>query len=283
MTIEEFKEKMQRTAAVVKLTCGVGNNAAWLACLDAYDRLRLHRSWRTHTRGGHTVGYMYDRAIKAFHQYERRLIYADQNRFFHVADMPESTRRSYAEHMSDREYYDFWATIGGTAYEKTRPMVTSLQNKYRLSLEAHSIMQADILAWGMAAMACLSTACEIYDRAIAIAADDMKGVRGAEKVMRSVFGSFSLNGVSKLWRDALDATDPAAAAYSLNDTEARNISLGLDQLAEEWVSLRTLYGSVADTIADYGEVFHTRGFQKKALTEAADARNEAERILEGEA
>lgn len=279
MTKKELMQTVQSAAAVIKLTCGVGNNASWLCCLDALDRLKLHRDWRKNVRGGGTVGSLYKRAINAFHRYEQALVWADSNRCFHVADMPEATRRTYAAALTDREYYDMWATIGGIAYQKTRPLITSLQNKYRLSLEAHGVPQADIAAWSMAAQACLDTAGMIYDRAIANAA---AGSTRPEALFRNIFKGFDIRPVAKLWRDALMATAPEIVTYNLSGTESRNIDHGLEQLAEAWIDLHTLYDSVADTIADYGEVFRTKGFQKRALCAVADARNEISKTMEAE-
>ena len=40
MTEAEAQKAIGNAAAVVKLVCGVGNNAAWLVMLDAYDHAR---------------------------------------------------------------------------------------------------------------------------------------------------------------------------------------------------------------------------------------------------
>ena len=40
MNRTEAMEKMCTASSVVKLTCGICNNAAWLVCLDAMDKLK---------------------------------------------------------------------------------------------------------------------------------------------------------------------------------------------------------------------------------------------------
>ena len=42
MNRTEAMEKMCTASSVVKLTCGICNNAAWLVCLDAMDKLKQH-------------------------------------------------------------------------------------------------------------------------------------------------------------------------------------------------------------------------------------------------
>lgn len=81
MNRTEAMEKMCTASSVVKLTCGICNNAAWLVCLDAMNKLKQHARWKQRLRGGHTVCGCYKNAIRLFHVYERRLIYSDAPRF----------------------------------------------------------------------------------------------------------------------------------------------------------------------------------------------------------
>ena len=86
MTEEQYNElarKMASAAGVVKLICGVANNAAWLVVLDAYDQARRCQRYR------HEVKRAFKMAIEAWHDYERRLVHATENRMFHMADMGE--------------------------------------------------------------------------------------------------------------------------------------------------------------------------------------------------
>ena len=111
MTEAEAQKAIGNAAAVVKLVCGVGNNAAWLVMLDAYDHARKCK------RYGFRQKQTFKQAIKEFHDYERGLKYATQNRMFHLADMNDETRRKYGD-ITDAEYYEFWKGIGGPAYQK---------------------------------------------------------------------------------------------------------------------------------------------------------------------
>lgn len=44
--MEEIARRMATAAGVVKLACGVGNNAAWLVVLDGLDAARKCRRFR---------------------------------------------------------------------------------------------------------------------------------------------------------------------------------------------------------------------------------------------
>ena len=109
LTYDETVKRMASSAAVVKLICGVANNAAWMVVLDAHDHAKRCRGYR------HGVKHQFKAAIQALKDYERRLLYAEENRMFHLADMSEKVRKKYGD-ISDREYYDFWASMGGAAY-----------------------------------------------------------------------------------------------------------------------------------------------------------------------
>jgi hypothetical protein len=266
MTAEDFNNMMQAAASIVKLTTGCGNNAAWMVALEAHDHIKSHRNYR------HRVKALYKQALEEFHAYERRLLHATQNRMFHMDDMTPDTRKIYGN-ISDREYYDFWASTGATAYHDTRPLVTSLVNKYRLSLIHHGIKEPEKLSWPMAALACLEVSVKLYDMALDVVVNEYGTPR---KVAVEVFGQFSLARVLKSWTDATVATEPASADYRLEPMEARNITLGVQQLKEAWFDPTTMFESTAQTMKDYDEVFRTKGELKKALREVKELQTATE-------
>lgn len=275
MNEEQFNEiarRMSKAARVVKLICGVANNAAWLVVLDGYDQARRCQRYR------HEVKRAFKLAIEAWHEYERRLIHATENRMFHLADMDENVRKTYGD-ITDRQYYEFWASIGGPAYQKTRPLITSLWNKHRLSLLNHHVKDADKVAWVITAQAALELAEQLYEKAIRECVD---GYKLPERMVRGVFCQFSLKNVSERWRRALLLLSPDTE-FELEPTEKRNIEMGLTQLCEAWLDPTLLYNSTMESVEDYDEVFRTRGYQKKALRKIAEVRDETmEEIEHGE-
>lgn len=265
----ELTRKMAKAAGEVKLICGVANNAAWLVVLDGYDQARRCQRYRQEVKRA------FKAAIEAYHDYERRLVYATKNRMFHVADLSEKTRKIYGD-ITDRQYYDFWASVGGPAYQKTRPLITSLWNKHRLSLMNHHVKDADKVAWVITAQAALELAEQLYEKAIRECVD---GYGLPERIVRDVFGQFSLKPVSERWRRALLMLAPDTK-FELEPTEKRNIEMGLTQLCEAWLDPTLLYNSTMESVEDYDEVFRTKGFQKKALSEIAQVREKTMEELE---
>lgn len=272
MTYEETATRIGHAAAVVKLICGVANNAAWRCALEAHDRARRCPNYRQGVKRA------FRECFSALHDYERRLIYASENRMFHLADMSERVRKKYGP-ITDREYYDFWAATGSEAYQRTEPLITSLQNKYKLSLEREGVAEAYNVAWVMVAMAALDLAVQMYVRAI----DECeKGYQLPRKLLLSVFGQFSLSVVADRWRKALIALCPGTDDIKPSETDERNIELGLEQLTEAWADPTVLYNSTMDTVAEYQEIFRTKGEMKKSLREIAEVRDETMRELENE-
>ena len=104
---EEIVKAVSNAAAIFKLVCGVGNNAAWLVMMEGYDHARRCKAFRRSLKGGHMVGWYFKKAVNDFKDYERQLLTTGKNRMFHVADMTEDVRRKYGD-ISDAQYYEFW-------------------------------------------------------------------------------------------------------------------------------------------------------------------------------
>lgn len=267
----ELNRQMASAAGLMKELMAVANNAAWLVCLDAHDELRKLSNWKQRVEGGNTVKAGFKRAIDAFHAYERALIWDSKYRFFEVSDMPERTRRMYGEHMTNRDYYDFWAAIGGVTYMRTRPLVTSLWNKYRLALVHGGLeKEADIIAWGTCALACLNSAVNIYDASLDMVCDTFRLPR---KTLDGCFRKFSLSGVAKLWDDAVRLASPRAYSLPLSETDSKNIDFGIRQIMEAWTSGDDIYDDMEKTLKDCGEdVMKSRGFIDKAIQQVRQLR-----------
>ena len=269
MTEAEAQKAMSSAAAVVKLICGVGNNAAWLVTLEAHDHAKKHYRYFQSIKGGSVRG-EFKRAFNAFKDYEHGLKHATKNRMFCLADMSEDVRRKYSN-ISDAEYYGFWKGIGGPAYQTTRPMITSLWNKYRISLVKHNIRDAEHLAWVMVAQAAIDLAGTMYESAMQ---ECMTGYKLPRHLLDEVFGQFSLKKVSKAWFHAMMALEPAIEPIKLDSTEEKNIDMGLRQFMEAWLEPELLYSSTSETVQEYDDIFATKGFQKKVLREIAEVKAE---------
>lgn len=267
---KELERAFASAAGLMKQIMGVANNAAWLVALDARDCLSALPSWNRTAKGGRTVAQGFKRVFDAFHAYERKLIYGGI-RFFDLADMPERTRKMYGN-VSNREYYDFWAAIGASSYQRTRPLVTSLWNKYRLALIRGGIddSTAETAAWGMCAEACLNSAVVIYHQCIRMVHENF---HLPLSVLEPNFQPFCLKDIVKLWDDAMQAALPSIFKVEISNTDAANINDGIRQVMEAWTNGDDIYDDMEQTLEECGEdVMKTKGYIKKAIDDVEQLR-----------
>ena len=257
---QQLMDCLGAATALTKLCCGIGNNAAWMACLEARDMAKKHPDYRKRMKGGGTPEWYFKRIIKMHEAYERRLIYGGPLYFFRMQDLKPEVRKQFGD-ISDREYYEFWCATGETAYSNTRQFVTCLANKFRLGFERHGNPQPEISAWLCVAQCCLHIASDIFAGAIRNAA---KTYHAIESRLRKEFSAFDMKPIENAWIDASKALDPFIVT-SLDETEERNIALGIEDLTKRWLATNTLYGSMADTFEEYDEVWRTPGYQDKAI------------------
>lgn len=277
MTEEELQQALGNSAKVVKLICSVGNNAAWNVMMDAYDHAKKCKRFTASIKGGRVCS-QFKRAINDFNAYERNLLRCSKNRMFHLADMSEEIRRKYGD-ITDDEFYEFWKGVGAVAHKKTKPMITSLWNKYRLSLINHHVADADHVAWVMTAQACIDLSIRLHDHALK---ECTNGYRLPRPLLDHVFGQFSLTRVSRSWYRAMLDLEPGLEPITLDDVEERNIEYGLYQLTEAWLEPSLLYDATSEAVEDFEEIFSTSGQVKKALREIAEVKDETLKELENE-
>lgn len=268
--MQKLLRQFNAAANTVKITVGIGNNAAWMACLDAHDRIKQHPRYNRQITGGTTVGKQFRRCFSMLHQYERQLIYTNENRFFHVADMPETTRRLYGD-ITDREYYDFWAAFGMQAYQDNYTFYTSLVNKLRLAYIHHNVANAEIMAWAVGAQTALDIAVKIWEVTMKAARKGIDNFIHADTINR-VFRDFNLRPIADCWANAVVDLDPTLT-FELTGTEIKNITQGCTQLMDKWMNEDTLFGSRIRTAEDYAEIFRTNGTCKKVMREFAEMRD----------
>lgn len=288
ITVDESKGELHRqlgaTASMVKLVMGVANGCAHTIMLDCFSEIngnatdpKTGQRKPAHPRYKHKVKAAYKHAIDEYLAYEHRLIYATVNRFFHVDDLSPKYRKIYGD-ITDAQFFEFWKGTSGTAYNVSRPLVTSLWNKYRLSLINHKIPNPDILAWAMVGQACLTLAVDMYDHVIN---DAIKGLSMLQPhQVRKLFANFSLHRVREAWTRAVMMTEDIQ--YKLDDVEDKNINMGVIQLAETWANPDYIYDSVVETLPEYEDIFRTKGEMKKALRNIEEVRAQTWDELEKE-
>lgn len=261
----DVKEKVQQIASTMKLMCGIGNNAAWLVCLDAHDHIKRSRLYNKRIKGGNTVGWEFKKVINLYHKYEQQLLYAYNYRLFNVADMSASLRKKFGN-ITNRDYYDMWSATGATAYTKVKPFITSLWNKYRLILSNHGNTEPDIVAWAFTAQALINMAIRIYNTAIEECVADT-GIQ--RTILERCFSQLSFANIGKAWDRATQALAPLTVNYTLSSTEQKNVDLGLNQLFDSLTDPHLIFNATKANVEDYSEIFRTKGEMKKTLDEIA--------------
>lgn len=252
--IEDITFKMGKATSAVKMVCCVANNAAWLVALDGLDHARRCKGYK------HEVKRAFSLAVKEWHNYENALVYATQNNMFRVENLAKEARDMLGN-ITDWEYYEFWQGGGVETYKATKPLITSLWNKHRLSLIDHGVDEADHIAWVLTGCAALTLAIRLYE---SVTRSVIKSYNVHKRIVYSLFDQFSIGRVEAAWKKAMFTLCPGLS-YDLNPTEKRNISLGIAQLCEAWTNPNIIYSAHLKSIEEYGEIFKSRGFQKKAL------------------
>lgn len=267
----ELNSIFLKCSSYVKYVVGIGNNAAWAACLDSMEHIQKHPYYKCQRKGGTTPQREFNRCFKALKDYERNLIFTEHNRFFRLSDMTPKTRSYYGD-ITDREYYDYWAAFGFQAFYDTRPFYTSFVNKLRLAYEAHGVVDAENSAWANAAGEALYISADIFVNVIDNCARDFPKV--AKKVFLDVFKSFNLNEIAKMWANAVDTLDPKTNV-ELTETEYKNIRQGYVQLAQQWTSNESVFGSREKVAKSYSDIFRTNGTMMKSIKRFREMKEEA--------
>jgi hypothetical protein len=288
ITMQQLEQTVAQVAGFVKMMTGVANNAAlaiMLHCLNKIADVRSKESyaeepWHPHPRYKQRVKQLFNQALQEKDHYRRRLMYPGEHgvRFFSVGDMPDEARRKYGV-VSDKTYFEFWEGTGALAYQKSQPLVGSLWNKFRLSLQQHGVPNAELVAWGLVGANVLELAVVVWQRAMKSAHEAFEGLLTMDYV-EQLYRPFSLHCVSLKWRQALSLLAPEVNTYSLDSLEERNIEMGVQQLMELWISPDLPFDSTIQAVEDFSDdIFSTPGHAKKAMRELADMRNAAVKDL----
>lgn len=256
---EKVLEVYNDTVGFVKEMMGICNNAAWYISLDAYDELKGLRNWKSKVKGGSTVAECFKRVFDEYHRYELGLIYDTKYGLFDIQSFPDDAKRKYGDRVTNRECYDYWASMGAITYARMRPLVTSLQNKFRLALEHLDIKKdVEIKAWGLTAYNCINVAVYIYGETVRVAAEKL---RVSSSKLSVAFNMFSLQNVMKLWGDACELAFPDASFAKFSELDKKNIYVGLTQIGESWSDGKQIFGDMKRNAIETGEdVFRTKGF-----------------------
>lgn len=254
---KELTLRMSKASGVIKTNCGIANNAAWAATLEAHDHVKNHPRYRFNVKRA------FREAIDLFRRRELQIVHDEKNRLFHLADLLPESRRRYGD-ITDSDYYEYWCSSGQTAYYQKRAWATAVRNKFRLTLERHGVPYADDASWAMMADACLRMAQARYANVTNFCVEEWQVPRA---LVDDIFGLLNMEAVADKWDAALTLLVPETANYKLEESEQRNIQLSLDQLMEQWTSVVTITDSLHETIQERDDIFRSKKEQRKALIE----------------
>lgn len=255
---DELATLVSQAASNIKTVLGIINNAAWASVLEAMDHIRQHPNYR------HQAKAAFHQSLKSLTAYENRLLHARENRLFCLLDLTPEYRKQFGN-ITDREYYDFWASTGSSAYQREHVWITSLWNKFRLSLIAQKIPHPDIVAWGLTAQSMLVLASSVYEGSLKAYETEMEI---PQLLSDAIFHDLNLKEVEQRWERAMGLLSRIPSNQELSQTEQGNIRVGLIQLLEKLTDLATISDSIAESVSAYEEVFRTPGEQDKALRKA---------------
>ena len=284
----ELETRIGQCSGLVKMMCGVANNCAISVVRHAWSKIadiRDKESYREHPHHPHPG--CRHAAKKAFAQFfkdwsamESTLAYPTHGdvRFFHVDDMPPEARKKYGA-MSDAEYFEFWKGVGAQAYKQSMPLVTSLHNKYRKSLDHHGVAESELVAWAMTAYTVLELACDMWHNVMFSCHEAIPEVE--TEVLESIWRPFLVQRPADTWRKAMLLMAKEVGEYKLDADEERNIELGVEQLRELWISVDLPFDSTIAAVEDFDrDIFRTRGEAKKSIRELTEMREDARKDRE---
>lgn len=281
--LPDLEMAVARCSGFVKMMAGVANKTSLTIMHEALDRIAdrrsdesyMERAWQPHPCYRHKVKKLFAKSVAEEAAYRRRLLYpaTGEVSFFHLDDVPEEVRRVYGA-ITDQQYFEFWEGIAGPVYQKSEPLVRSLQHKFLKSFQHNGMEAASQVAWGMTALASLALAVKIWQHTVD-AAREIVGYRITSATLHRVYHCFSLERVAVAWEQALTAMEPGVAAFKMNDFDGRNIELGIRQMEELWTSADMPYDATLKAVEDYEEMFATQGMRKKVMCDLATARDEA--------
>lgn len=285
---EQLELDVAKCSGFVKMMCGVANNCAIkivdecrckIADIRDEDDYKI-RPKQPHPGYKHRAKKLFTQFFQEWHAMETNLLHpsAGETRFFHVGDMPPESLKHYGT-MTDAQYFEFWKGTGALAIVKSRPLVTSLQNKFRLSLEHHGVRSAQQTAWAMVGDAVLQLAVETWERTMRSCQEALPMLELS--FVERLWQPFSPKRPAETWRKAMLLMAPECDGYKLDAVEERNIALGLEQLRDLWISSDLAFDATIRAVEDYDEdIFRTRGEAKKSMRQLAEMRDDARREIE---
>lgn len=264
----EWNEAVSHASGIVKLVCGVCNNATFLVLMDALEGLKTHPQYR-----GKAKMWFKD-AIKEWKNYEWELLHSKKNGFFDLTNFLPSVREIYGD-ITNSDYFEYWQGTGSRTYMTTKPLVTSLVNKYKLSFEDDGMKYPTEVAWAMTGLTCLQVCCKFWENSVGQASNDY-GI--PMEFCKRFYKPFLVEKPMKSWKIALSYLEPSIED-KIPEKHEKNIAFGIRQLYDEWSSPHGIYDNSADATEEFSELFKSKRIAKLAAQSAREYARDMEEVV----
>lgn len=245
-TREEFVEGVISMSSYIKTITGIANNAAWAIAMDCLDQVKKHPKYKQNVKKA------FNEMLKAHKKYDLGIKYNKHN-LFCVKEMDENVRMKYKDDLTDADYLELWEGLGSAAYMESKPLISALHYKFKKPYEAHGAPHADILAHAMVGYTVLYLASSIYEQYLEICRNEYNV---PINVSNMIYGCLSLNSVSEAWTKAMRLLENKE--YHLDESEVRNVELGVQQLQKLWCNHHLLARSLRKAADDFDDVFKNK-------------------------
>lgn len=253
-------DEMKENILMLFTTC---NNAAFYVMGNALAKVKELPEYKARFS---QMRHNYNRAEEEWHAYERRLKHSNRG-WLDPKKFTAEQKKRFAADLTQEDYTEYWQCIGGKALALMQDEVNVLINKFRLSVQAHSLPHPEASAYVLATASMFMLCSVVWHKTIRTTARNYS-IRPQELV--EAFADLSLNRMMLAWGRCVKCMGPVT---KLDETESRNIDLTLEQLVDHWNDLSFFITSIQETVEEFPEIFRTRGEQKKYLRELSEKLN----------
>lgn len=253
--IKQVEEEIVGTTSAVKFIMGVARALVFFTMLETLDKVQAAGWYARNKR-------LFKAARKAMDDYDKRLLHATTNRFFCVKDMGEELRAQYSATLTDRQYYEYWCDMGASSYDRIRPFLLSLQNKYRLALQEYGVQYPEEASWAIMTEFALEEADAMYREGVLEAM--AKRIAIPEKILDTIYRPFRFDDVHKAWQRTLRAIMPDADNIGEYVLSQRNVQLGIDDFHNHIAAVLTSCDAIMEATEDNEDIWANKTEYKRA-------------------
>ena len=253
--VSQIEEQIVTTTSAVKIIMSVAHAMVLFTMLDTLDKIKSAKWYDKNKR-------LFKIAKKVMDNYDKGLLHATTNRFFCVKDMSEQLRATYNDNLTDRQYFEYWLDMGASYYDKIKPFILLMQNKYRLVLHDMGITDENATSWAITTEFALEEAEAMYKDGVLKAMSEKIGV--PEKILDCIYSSFRFDDIHKAWQRAIKSSIPELQEIADNAMKSRNVLLGINDFHSHVADVFTSCEPIMQATEDNEDLWAGKDEFKKA-------------------